>query len=417
MVAGNPLTRAATVTKHLKASLQSLQGASTAAPRPAIGSLTKPTVSFLGAPFCHGQNLLGADLAPATMRDSGIFSALQKLGWSTKDCGDIDFDGHFEKNGYYADGKRRPTISMEDYRQWRHEGMKESFSIWAEHRLGVKLASEKGHSGPQASAVAAGPPKEVVNASLIGEGLRLVYEKVLAEASEGNFVLTIGGDHSIASATIAALSRVHGEMACIWVDAHADANTPETSPSMHYHGMPAAHALGWFNQNPPGFEWYPDPAEPCLKENRLAYIGLRDVDELEGMMLRRSGVTVYTMRDVDKYGIGQVVNMAMEKVNPSNKLPLHLTLDIDAVDPEFAPGTGTLARGGLSYREVHYICEECADSGRLVSMDLVEVNPGIDCPAVRGDMHGDNPSIASHTTPTVRLGVELCLSALGKSIY
>ena len=134
------------------------------------------------------------------------------------------------------------------------------------------------------------------------------------------------------------------------------------------------------------------------------------------------------MRDVDKHGIARVVEMAIEAVGPSLDNPLHLSLDIDSIDPHFAPGTGTAARGGLSYREIHYICEECALTRRLVSMDLVEVNPGLDPPPERpampgeidhhtsgGAMHGDHPAI-KRASPTVRLAVELVLSALGKQI-
>jgi len=269
--------------------------------------------------------------------------------------------------------------------------------------------------------------------------LRLVHaavQRALASRPTPPFVLTIGGDHSIASGSIAALQAQHPTLGVIWVDAHADANTPRSSPSGHYHGMPAAHLLGWFDKagemgegvaqgaKLPGFEWFP---AGCLGETRLAYIGLRDVDPEEGRMLRRSAVRVFTMRDVDKHGIARVIEMAIEAVGPAMDNPLHLSLDIDSVDPHFAPGTGTAARGGLSYREIHYICEELALSRRLVSMDLVEVNPGLDPPPPKvesteddhhangGAMHGDHPSIR-HSSPTVRLAVELVLSALGKQI-
>ena len=140
-------------------------------------------------------------------------------------------------------------------------------------------------------------------------------------------------------------------------------------------------------------------------------------------MLRKSNVHVYTMRDVDKHGIAKVVEMAIADVSKDsdggNTNPLHLSLDVDGIDPHYAPGTGTCARGGLTYREVHYIVEELAMSSRLVSMDLVEVNPGLDPPppshANGGEMHGDHPSIGK-ASPTVRLAVELVLSALGKQI-
>lgn len=208
----------------------------------------------------------------------------------------------------------------------------------------------------------------------------------------------------------------------LWIDAHADANTPETSPSLHYHGMPAAHVLGCFNETLKGFEWLLDGRKEqrtptaLISESRLAYIGLRDIDKEEGRMLRESGVHIYTMREIDKFGIANVVDMALQNIDPTGERPLHLTLDVDAIDPQFAPGTGTTSRGGLTYREVHYICEECAATDRLVGMDLVEVNPGLDPSPPQGRKdHGDNPNL-KRTTPTVQLGMELILSALGKEI-
>jgi len=247
------------------------------------------------------------------------------------------------------------------------------------------------------------------------------------------------------------------DLGVIWIDAHADANTPRTSPSAHYHGMPAAHLLGWFEDPLPGFEWF---TPGCLEETRLAYIGLRDIDAEEGRMLRASNVHVFTMREVDKYGIAkasgaprtltgglrycdrairlhdgreakrglpyllalilgparlQVIEMALSAIDPNKRRPLHLSLDIDGVDPHFAPGTGTAARGGLAYREIHYVCEELAETNRLVGMDLVEINPGLDAAPIDSKMHGDDPNLKP-CSPTVQLGVELCLSALGKRI-
>merc|ERR1740139_1059485 len=170
-------------------------------------------------------------------------------------------------------------------------------------------------------------------------------------AQQGQFALTIGGDHSLGVATIGATLQVYPDLAVIWVDAHADANTPETSPSNHYHGMPAAHLLGWFQKPVPGFEW----VTSVLEEGRLAYIGLRDIDIEEGQMLQESGVNVFTMQAVDRLGIGEVMRQAIECVDPYHKRPLHVSFDIDGVDPTYAPGTGTLARGGLTYRESHHI--------------------------------------------------------------
>ncbi len=208
-----------------------------------------------------------------------------------------------------------------------------------------------------------------------------------------------------------ASKQVHRDLAVIWVDAQADANTPETSPSMHYHGMPAAHLMGWFKKNPLGFEWFP---KTYCSEAQFSFIGLRDVDKKEGELLMHSDIHVFSMREVDELGLKACIERAIQGVDPSGRRPIHLSLDVDAVDPSVAPGTGTRARGGLSYREIHYICEEIALTGRLVSMDLVEVNPGLD-PPLCDKLHGDDKDL-NRTTPTVGLGIDLILSALGKSI-
>lgn len=381
------------------------------------------------------------------MRDAGLEEAVKSLGLGFQDYGDIDFT---TVTGHDKPGASR-HYSVEDYREWLRSGTHHNFAAWVRSRnpkptknatAPLAVAAKRSHT--KAFGTVKNDHLNVVNAELMGGGLRLVHEAVreaLARQVLSPFILTIGGDHSIASGTISALIAKYPSLGVIWVDAHADANTPRSSPSGHYHGMPAAHLLGWFEHEPgegvaegtrlPGFEWF---APGCLTESRLAYIGLRDVDPEEGRMLRRSGVRVFTMRDVDKYGIARVVEMAIEATSsPTQDNPLHLSLDIDSVDPHFAPGTGTTARGGLSYREIHYICEECAMTRRLVSMDLVEVNPGLDPPPTRaataeegvdsenhqhinGAMHGDHPAISAAASPTVRLALELVLSALGKQI-
>jgi len=390
-------------------------------------------VVLIGAPWCEGQNLEGTDLGPAAVRDAGLGDAVKSLGLEWLDYGDVDFSSiappdHPLHEHHYA-------VSL--YREWLNGGAHTSFSTWMhskdegtrEKSLGKRSRSHKSALN-EPDAAEDKPPINVVNAELLGSGLKLLHDQVLEALSAGEpppFVLTVGGDHSIASGTISALASRHPKLGVVWVDAHADLNTPRTSPSGHYHGMPAAHLMGFFDKPGElgvgvsagstlrGFEWFPSG---CLPESKLAYIGLRDVDVEEGRMLRESGVRVFTMRDVDKHGIARVCEMAIEAVGPSYDCPLHLSLDIDSVDPHFAPGTGTCARGGLTYREIHYICEECALTNRLVSMDLVEVNPLLEPPLRRDSgsaMHGDHPAIKP-ASPTVHLAVELALSALGKKI-
>ena len=390
-----------------------------------------PGLAFArAAPWCEGQNLEGADLAPDAMRDAGLSDAVKSLGLSFTDRGDVDFTSVAPSTNHYSIGL---------YREWLSSNPTANFATWMRKRETNKKKksgeSTMARKRSYETALHEQSLINVVNAELIGDGLRLVHDAVhaavLREGPQKPFVLTVGGDHSIASASISALQAQHPNLGVIWVDAHADANTPRSSPSGHYHGMPAAHLLGWFEKpgemgegskavSLPGFDWFPSG---CLSESRLAYIGLRDVDPEEARLLRRSGVRIFTMRDVDKHGIAKVIEMAIEAVGPSMDNPLHLSLDVDAIDPHYAPGTGTAARGGLTYREIHYICEECALTKRLVSMDVVEVNPGLDPPPEKsanpleeaGAMHGDHPSIR-RASPTVRLAVELVLSALGKQI-
>jgi len=377
------------------------------------------TVSFVGAPFCEGQNLQGAELAPTALREAGVEKASALLGWGFIDEGDIDFAAHFEATGL-TDGACSHHVTVQIYREWLKEGMRENFSTWVHRRYGeAALVRTPSTSASLDQADQAKPAAEaekdcaVVNVELMGAGIKLVYDACATAAARGNFVLTVGGDHSIAAGSISAMHTQYPDLGVIWVDAHADANTPRTSPSGHYHGMPAAHLMGWFEGELKGFEWF----KPCLDESRLAYVGLRDIDPGEAALLKQSNVHVYTMRDVDKYGIANVIEKAISAIDPNGRRPFHLSLDIDGVDPHFAPGTGTCARGGLTYREIHYVCEELALTERLVGMDLVEVNPSLDlAPENDGKkMHGDNPDI-NPSSPTVQLGVELVLSALGKKI-
>lgn len=245
-------------------------------------------------------------------------------------------------------------------------------------------------------------------------GLHKIKDAAATAAAAGEFVLTVGGDHSVAAASIAGIQSVHSDVAILWVDAHADANTPASSPSGNYHGMPAAHLMGWFDDTPTGFEWLPKGG--CIDEGKLAYIGLRDVDAAEAKMLRESRVTVFTMHDIDRLGIARVIELALATVDPQRRCAVHLSLDIDAVDPLYAPGTGTIATGGLTPREVKYICTELGRKHRLVGMDLVEVNPDLDPPGDSKMMHGDNPALAEGLSPTVKLAAECVLAALDDSV-
>ncbi|KAJ5390593.1 Arginase [Penicillium cataractarum] len=222
-------------------------------------------------------------------------------------------------------------------------------------------------------------------------------------AKDGKFVLTLGGDHSIAIGTISGTSkaireRLGREMAVIWVDAHADINVPEMSPSGNIHGMPMAFLTRLAREDRPDiFGWLKD--EHIISTRKLVYIGLRDVDRGEKKLLREHGIKAFSMHDIDRHGIGRVVEMALAHIG--NDTPIHLSFDVDALDPQWAPSTGTPVRGGLTLREGDFICECVHETGNLVAMDLVEVNPSLE---------------AVGAAETIRAGCSLVRSALGDTL-
>jgi arginase len=216
--------------------------------------------------------------------------------------------------------------------------------------------------------------------------------------SASRFPLVLGGDHSVAVGTVAGVSHAmkqrHEKMGVIWIDAHADMNTPETSPSGNIHGMPLACCIGKGPEELTNIFGY----APKVDAANVALVGLRDVDAIERQSVRESGVTAFTMRDIDERGLREVMDRALA-IAGKGTAGIHLSLDMDAVDPDEAPGVGTPVRGGMTYREAHLAMEIVCDCNNLVSMELVEVNPVLD-----------------EVNRTANLGVELVLSALGKRI-
>jgi len=223
-------------------------------------------------------------------------------------------------------------------------------------------------------------------------------DRVCEDLDAGLTPLVLGGDHSLAMGSIAGVARHHrarGErVGVIWVDAHTDMNVPETSPSGNIHGMPLAVLLG---HGPPSLLAIGGDA-PSLHVEDVAIIGVRDVDRSETSLVHTSGVRVYPMSEIDRRGIGAVIDEAIELVS-RHTTGIHLSFDLDGVDPRDAPGVGTPVHGGLSFRESHFICEAVAATQRLTSMDMVELNPTRD-----------------HQNKTAELAVWLIQSALGKTI-
>lgn len=214
---------------------------------------------------------------------------------------------------------------------------------------------------------------------ICGELAAIVDESVRA----GGIPIVLGGDHSIAMGTLEGLTRARGSApGLVWVDAHSDINNPQSSPSGNVHGMPL-----WFALH-----------KGYARAETTVQIGLRDVDEMEKRLLRESGVRAFSMTDVDKLGMTRVMEEALA-IAGSDGRPMHVSFDMDAIDPSEAPGTGTPVKGGLSFREAHLLMEMLYESGRLRSIEMVEINPILDT-----------------RNQTAALAVGLICSALGKSI-
>jgi arginase len=211
---------------------------------------------------------------------------------------------------------------------------------------------------------------------------------------DGRLPLVLGGDHSLSMGTLAGLTRVRSDVGLLWMDAHGDFNTAETTPSGNIHGMPLAAVTGRGDRRLVEL----GGIAPKVRAEDAALVGVRELDPLERNALRTSGVKVFTMKEVDRLGIGGVMDQVLAHVASSGRC-LHLSFDMDVIDPRYAPGVGTPVAGGLTYREAHLAMELLSDAGVLCSIEFVEVNPILD----RGN-------------ETARLTVELAASALGKRI-
>lgn len=301
--------------------------------------------------FSGGQCKPGVDAAPTALVSAGILDQMR------------------DELGYTLHGDE----SVRDYNQLRPQ-------------------SDPDHRGMK-------NPRAV---SAVTQGLA---QQVYNQAREGRMVLTLGGDHSIAIGTIAGTAkaireRYNGrkEIGVIWVDAHADINTPETSDSGNVHGMPVAFLTGLAKSEEKDiFGWLDDNQR--ISTTKLVYIGLRDVDRGEKKILRDNRIKAFSMHDIDRHGIGRVVEMALAHIGADT--PIHLSFDVDALDPMWAPSTGTPVRGGLTLREGDYIAECVHETGQLVAMDLVEVNPSLE---------------VAGASETVRAGVSLVRCALGDTL-
>lgn len=297
---------------------------------------------------------MGTDNAPALLREAGLRNMMTALGWRVEDLPDLDFD--------------RIVVSSED---------------------------------EQAEAAFYGNAK---NHLIVGKGTEMLADMVEEKMKDGRFPLILGGDHSVGIGSLAGILRARPDTGVLWIDAHADLNTPDISESGNMHGMPVGLMMEGVAPQPmniPGLEWL--DKTPKLKPKSIAYIGLRDVDAAERKLIMSLGIAAFTMSDIDRYGIGHVMDLALHHLLAKNpNRPLHLSYDIDAVDPVLAPATGTAVRGGLTFREAHYVAEAAASSGNLASADVVELNPTLS--------HDDGAQA------TLDLGLQIITSLMGKSI-
>ena len=219
-------------------------------------------------------------------------------------------------------------------------------------------------------------------------------KSALMTAGFGDFPLVLGGDHSIGLGSINGVANVHKNVGVLWIDAHADFNTDQSTPSGNIHGMILASLAGLGNSSLTNIGGW----SPKIHKETIVIVGARDLDPGEQELLRTNSIHVFTMSEIDQLGITEVMQQALAIAGQNND-GIHLSLDMDALDPTEAPGVGTPVRGGLTYREAHLAMELIADSHKLVSMDVVEVNPILD-----------------RENATALLAVELVLSALGKKI-
>ncbi len=306
-------------------------------------SLGMAQINILGIPMDLGAGRRGVDMGPSAIRLAGLEASLTRLGYEVVDFGNVEAP--------------------------------------------VAEALGSSHKTPHGG---------LFYAETIAATCRAAYQK-LRTVPEGVFPIALGGDHSVSMGSVAGVAHVGGperlRTGLLWIDAHADLNTPATSPSGNIHGMPVAHLLG---EGDPALRdiW---GGGAVVRPEDLVFIGLRSVDPDERDLIRKHGIRAYTMKEIDRRGIATVAEEALGYLGHVPRL--HVSFDADVLDPSLAPGVGTPVPGGLTYREAHLLMELLADAEVVTSLDLVEVNPILD---VRNT--------------TARITVEMATSLLGKAI-
>lgn len=273
-------------------------------------------ISIVGAPMDLGQLRRGVDMGPSAIRYAGVVERLESLGYQVNDLGDIEI------------GRDRLTTD---------------------------------------------PLTGLRNLEAVVQASTKIADKVDKIMKEGSFPLVLGGDHSIAIGTLAGISKYLKKLGVIWFDAHGDLNTPETSPSGNIHGMPLAVSLGLGETMLTQIGGYC----PKIQPENIVIIGARSLDEGEKGLIKEKGIKVYTMHEIDRLGIPKVIEETIAYFK-NHSDGVHLSLDLDGLDPLYAPGVGTPVEGGLNYRESHLAMEMLFESGMITSAEFVEVNPILD---------------------------------------
>jgi arginase len=304
-------------------------------------NITPRKIRVIGVPLDLGQSRRGVDMGPSAVRVAGLEARLEALGHEVEDGGNVAVAIPEQKKEGAANAKY----------------LKEITATCTKHA-----------------------------------------DLVLKTLEAGRVPLSLGGDHSMAAGTVSGVAefyhRQNQRVGLIWIDAHTDINTPDSSPSGNVHGMPLAALMGLW----PGDLANIYDFSPKVSPENCVLVGVRDIDAVEKENVRRAGIGVFTMRDIDERGMRTVMEEAL-RLAGRGTAGYHISLDMDWVDPEDAPGVGTPVRGGATYREAHLAMEIIADHGRMLSFEIVEVNPVID----------------EHNR-TADLAVELALSAFGKKI-
>lgn len=299
-------------------------------------------IDVIGAPVDLGADRRGVDMGPSAIRYSGLMQAIKKLHISCRDLGNVNVPVPESHDDFYDTSVKPKYI------------------------------------------------REIANIN------KTLYERVSGSLKEGNTPLVLGGDHSIATGTLLGVQSVYKNIGVIWMDAHGDYNTEHTTLSGNIHGMSLAAAAGIGMKEITSFK--PDCFD-YINPEKIAIIGARALDPEEAKLLKKSGVSVFTMEDIDMYGLRSIMQKAIDIVETGTE-GFHLSFDLDVVTPMDAPGVGTPVKGGLTYREAHLAVEMISLRPKLLSLEFVELNPILDNANITGE-----------------LAVSLICSVLGKRIY